>query len=94
VTRYDPGPNMHDSERHTVKNGCMNDAIRGGAVDFLREQGRLYRECYTTRIVRVLTKYKLRDEEKDMIELPSHYTQRSMYARYCYKNEGLTRSDN
>jgi hypothetical protein len=41
VTRYDPGPNMHDSERHTVNNGCMHDAIRDGAVDYLREQGRL-----------------------------------------------------
>jgi hypothetical protein len=54
--RYDPGPNMHDSERHTVKNGCMNDAIREGAVDYLCEQGPLYGECYATHIVRVLTK--------------------------------------
>jgi hypothetical protein len=30
VMRYDPGPNMHDSEHHTVKNGCINDAIRDG----------------------------------------------------------------
>jgi hypothetical protein len=92
--RYDPGPNMHDSERHTVKNGCMNNAICDGAVDYLREQGRLYGECYATHIVRVLTKYDLRDEEKDAIDLPSHYTQRSMYERYCYENGWLTISDN
>jgi hypothetical protein len=42
VTRYDPGPNMHDRERHTVKNGCMNNAICDGVVDYLRGQGQLY----------------------------------------------------
>jgi hypothetical protein len=94
VMRYDPGPNMHNSESHTVKNGCMNNAIRDGAVDYLREIGRLYGECYATHIVRVLTKYELCDEEKDTIDLPSHYTQRSMYERYCYENGWLTRSDN
>jgi hypothetical protein len=64
----------------------MNDAIRGGALDFIREQGRLYGECYVTCIVRVITKYELRDEEKNAIDLPSHYTQRSIYERYCYEN--------
>jgi hypothetical protein len=62
VMKYDPGPNMHGSERHTVKNGCMNDIISDGVVNYLLEQGRLYGKCYVTRIVRVLTKYELRDE--------------------------------
>jgi hypothetical protein len=52
----------------------MNDAIRDGAVDFLHEQGWIYGECYATHIVRLLTKYELRDEENDAIDLPSHYT--------------------
>jgi hypothetical protein len=94
VTRYDPGPDMHNSERHTIKNGWMKYAIRDGAVDYLREQGQLYGECYATHTVRVLINYELRDEEKGTIDLPSHYTQRNMYEQYCYENGWLTRSDN
>jgi hypothetical protein len=77
--RYDPGPNIHDRERHTVRNGCMNDIIRDGIVDYFHEQGWLYGECYAPHIVRVFTKFELRDEEKDAIDLPFHYTQMNMY---------------
>jgi hypothetical protein len=57
----------------------MNNTIRDGVVDYLCEQDWLYGEFYVAHIVRVLTKYELRDEEKDAIDLPFHYTQRNMY---------------
>jgi hypothetical protein len=94
LTRYNQGPDIHDRERHTVKNGCMNDSIHQGDINFIREEGRLRGECYATQIVGVLMKYDLRDEEKDAVDLPSHYMQRRMYERYCYENGWLTKSDN
>jgi hypothetical protein len=45
---YDPGPNSHDREHHTIKNGCMNDATRQGIIDFICEEGLLRCECYAT----------------------------------------------
>jgi hypothetical protein len=72
----------------------MNDVICDGVVDCLFEQGWIYGECYATHIVRVLNKYELCDEEKDAIDLPSHYTQRSMYEQYCYENGWLPISNN
>jgi hypothetical protein len=39
-------------------------------------------------------KYELRDQEKFAINLPSTFTKRNMYEKYCYENGWTIKLDN
>ena len=42
-------------------------------------------EPRATRVVRETTLVALRDSEVDLVDLPSHYTKRHLYGRYCFE---------
>jgi hypothetical protein len=81
---FEPGPNKHNNEQNN--NTAITPLIRQCNIDFIKEEGMLHGEYYTTRIMRVLTKYELRGKGKDAVDLPSNFTKISMYERYCYEN--------
>jgi hypothetical protein len=41
-------------------------------------------ESYATRFMRMLTKFKLRDEEKGIIDLPNSITKRNIFEKWCF----------
>jgi hypothetical protein len=92
VTRFEPGPNINNNEQHN--NVALAPLIWQGIIDYGNEQGRIHGESYASIIVRALTKYELRDEEKDTVGLPSNFTKRSMYEQYCYESGWAIKADN
>jgi hypothetical protein len=91
-TRLDPGPNVH---RNTVnKNACHSKELRQSVVSFVKDKGETCGECYATRLIHHLTKYELRDEEKDAVDFQSNFTYRSLYTQYCYGRGWLVKADN
>jgi hypothetical protein len=92
VTNLEPGSNIHNNELNN--NAATNPLICKGVVNFIQDQENLHGESYATRIVRVLTKYELHDEENGAVDLPSSFTKRSMYESYCYENGWEIKADN
>jgi hypothetical protein len=91
-TRLDPGPNVHKNTGN--KNACRSKEVHQSVVSFVKDKGEICGECYATRLIRHLTKYELRDEEKDAVDLPSNFTYRSLYEQYCYGGGWLGKADN
>jgi hypothetical protein len=92
ATRFEPGPNVHNNELNN--NAAITPLIWQGVVNYIQDQGNHHCEWYATHVVRVLTKYELRNEEKDIVDLPSCFTKRSMYERCCYENGWKIKADN
>ena len=63
-------------------------------VDFLYEIGETEGESYATRFIRMETKVGIRDDDTKIIQLPSYFSKRSLYERYCYENGWIARSRN
>jgi hypothetical protein len=91
-TRLDPGPNGHRNTGN--KNICHSKELHQSVVSFVKNKGETCGECYATRLIRQLTKYELRDEDNDAVDLPSNFTYRSMFKQYCYGCGWLVKADN
>jgi hypothetical protein len=91
-TRLDPGPNVHKNTGN--KNACHSKEVHQSGVSFVKDTGETCGECYTTRLIHHLTKYELRDKEKDAVDLPSNFTYRILYTHYCYGRGWLAKADN
>ena len=50
-------------------------------------------ETHATREVRVLNRVELRDTNIDLIELPSSFTSRSLYSRFCWERGYAIKAD-
>ena len=50
-------------------------------------------ETHATRVIREATGVGLRDEEIDTVELPSSFSKRQLYYRYCFHNGYVVKSD-
>jgi hypothetical protein len=92
ATRFEPGPNIHNNKQNN--NAALTLFIWQGVVDYTKEQGRLHGECDATRVMRVFNKYKLRDEGKDAVDLPSKFTKRIIYKLYCYESGWVIKANN
>jgi hypothetical protein len=91
-TRFDPGPTLH---KNTGSNNAYHiKEVHQSGVYFVKDKGETCGECYTTRLIRHLTKYELRDEEKDAVDLPSNFTYRNLSEQYCYGCGWLAKADN
>ena len=53
-------------------------------VDFLHKFGVDEGEAHATRFIRLESGTALRDSDVDMLQLPSFYSKRQLYERYCY----------
>jgi hypothetical protein len=53
-------------------------------VSFLSDVRDSYGEAYATRFVREVTGLSLRRDEENLVELPSQFTKRKLYAEYCF----------
>ena len=62
-------------------------------IDFLYDIAVTEGESYATRYVRLLTGIMIRDTEKGHTELPSSYTIRQLYKRFCYHSGYIAKSD-
>ena len=49
-------------------------------IDIFKEEG----ETHTTRIIRMQTKIGLRDKDFTLMHLPSYYSKRQIYERFCF----------
>ena len=50
-------------------------------------------ETHSTRVIREATGLALRDEEVDSVELPSSFSKRRLYYRFCFKRGYAVKSD-
>ena len=50
-------------------------------------------ETHATRVVREVSGVTLRDEEVDTVELPSSFSKRQVYSRYCFQRGWVVRAD-
>ena len=50
-------------------------------------------ETHTTRVVRTASGVTLRDKEVDTVELPSSFTKRQLYSRYCFQRGWVVYAD-
>jgi hypothetical protein len=91
-TRLDPGPNVHKNTGN--KNACHNKEVCQSIVSFVKDKGENCGECYATRLIHYLTKYELKDKEKDAVDLPSNFTYHSLCEHYCYGRGWLAKADN
>lgn len=64
-------------------NSCRAIA-KPSVVSFLEDVCKSYGEAYATRFVREVTGLSLRQEEENLVELPSRFTKRKLYAEYCF----------
>ena len=62
----------------------VTDEVKGGLHDFFHEI-KQFGMPKTTRFVREETGSGLRDEEENLLELPTCWSKRSIYARFCYE---------
>jgi hypothetical protein len=62
----------------------IRSVAKPSVVEFLGDVAKSYGESYATRFVREITGLSLRNEEEGLIELPSSYTKRKLYAEYCF----------
>lgn len=62
-------------------------------IDFIYDLAVTEGESYATRYVRLITGIAVRDNEKGHTELPSSYTRRKLYERFCYHSGYVVKSD-
>lgn len=77
-----PGPIKHgNSGLRNRHSGSIQFETEGDVVAFLNRLGEEHGESYATRYVRERTSIGLRNDEEDVIHLPSHFTKRRLYER-------------
>ena len=62
-------------------------------IDYLYNLAKEEGEPYATRYVRMLTGVGIREEEKGHVQLPSSYTKRQLYRRFCYESGWIAKPD-
>ena len=61
-------------------------------IDFLHNIGEEEGETYATRFIRMETRIAIRNADLNQIELPSSFTKRGIYERFCYERGWIARS--
>ena len=79
------GPVSHGNigNKNRSVNSCRTSA-KPSVVSFLSDVRDSYGEAYATRFVREVTGLSLRRDEENLVELPSRFTKRKLYAEYCF----------
>ena len=77
------------------KVGNQNSASRAtqDVIDYLYQLGKEEGETYATRFIRFLTGWSIRDNDRGNIQLPSSFTKRQIYAKYCYNSGWIAKCD-
>jgi hypothetical protein len=65
-------------------NACMSNETLQSVVNFIQLKGKQDGEAYATRVIRMLTRNELRDEEKGAVDSPYNTTKRELYEKYCF----------
>jgi hypothetical protein len=65
-----------------------------GVLFYLYDIAKQFGESYSTRFVRMLTKSKLRDEERGIIDLSSSITEHSLFEKWCFSRGWIATTDN
>ena len=78
---------------HLKDNAHAISSCTQSVIDFLYDIAKREGESYATRYVRLLTGIAVRDSEKGHTELPSSYTQRFLYEKFCFLRGHLAKSD-
>ena len=82
---YSPGPIEHGNKglKNRQKSSAVNSAT-DSVVAFLDAVSKEHGEAYATRFIREITGMSLRNEEDGLVELPSSFTKRKLYAEFCF----------
>ena len=78
---------------HLTENVHAMSTCTQSVIDFLYDIAQREGESYATRYVRLLTGIAVRDSEKGATELPSSYSQRFLYEKFCFLRGHLAKSD-
>jgi hypothetical protein len=65
-------------------NAAVSQETSDSAFSYLTDIARQFGESYETRFVRMLTKFKLRDEEKGTIDLPNKIKKSNLFENLCF----------
>jgi hypothetical protein len=77
-----PGPIRHgNTNKRNRYSGSVVAVVEEDVVEFLTELGKLEGESYATRFIRERTSLSIRKDEENLLELPSSYTKRRIYAQ-------------
>jgi hypothetical protein len=82
---YSPGPIEHGNKglKNRQKSSAVNSAT-DSVVAFLDAVSKEHGEAYATHFIREITGMSLRNEEDGLVELPSSFTKRKLYAEFCF----------
>jgi hypothetical protein len=81
-TRLRLGSNIHKNMGNT--NAAVSQETNDSVVSYLTDIAKQFVESYATRCVRMLTKFKLREGEKGIIDLPNSITKRNLFEKWCF----------
>jgi hypothetical protein len=81
-TRLHLESNIHKTVGNT--NAAVSQETSDSAVSYLTDIAKQFGESYATQFVQMLTKCKLRDEEKGIIDFPNSITKRNLFEKWCF----------
>jgi hypothetical protein len=73
----------HNNKNSGNQNGAVNQETEDSVLFYLQGIAKVHGEWYATRFFQMLTKFKLRDEEKGIIDLPLSLRKRRLYDKWC-----------
>lgn len=80
-----PGPMVHGNTGNTNRSASLSrSGVRESVVAFLTDISKEHGESYATRFIREISGMSLRKEEEGLVEIPSFFTKRKLYAEYCF----------
>jgi hypothetical protein len=90
-TRFTTGMNTHKNSGNS--NAAMTAGTQQSVVDFINHKVKEEGEVYSTRIIRSLDGFELREEEKGVIDLPLNTYRREMCKKYCFERGWAPKSN-
>ena len=84
--RYDTlGAMLHGNRGNANRSqSASRSGVQESVVSFLSDLSKEHGESYATRFIREVSGMSLRKEEEGLVEIPSFFTKRKLYAEYCF----------
>jgi hypothetical protein len=93
-SNYSAGPMIHgNTGRRNRAATAFSTIAKPSVVSFLSDLADRHGESYATRFIREVTGMSLRNTEERLVELPSHFTKRQLYAQYCFTRGYKVKAD-
>jgi hypothetical protein len=92
TTKLVLGYNTHKNVENT--NASASQETVDSVLFYLYGIAKQFGESYAMRFVSTLTKFKIRDEERDIIDLPSCITKHSLFEKWCFSRGWIATTDN